>query len=207
MGAFDDLIPQGTPSRQGAFDDLVPSGGFNQRAGSFASGANAELAKIAGGVFDLSAWLGNKAVGGINTLAGREVIAPVTKPWLGSENIQKGITSVVGETVPRDEIDRLLYGAGAGTAGAVTGMGVGGALSAAGRAPNLARTLMGGEPSLPTATLNSAIGAGWCRLDGWRRHRPMGRRRAYGAVSRQHGRRPSGRWCDRRGADHPRQCL
>ena len=139
--------------------DSVP-GSFNQRAGSFATGANTGLAAIAGAPFDLSAWLGNKAASGINYLAGREVIAPVTKPWLGSENIRAGITSAVGETKPQDEIDRLLYGAGVGAGTAVGGMGVGGALSAASRAPALARALMGGEATLPTAIGNVATGAG-----------------------------------------------
>jgi len=159
-----DPVPEPPPANfvplpPGAIPGSAP-GSFGQRAGSFATGANTGLAAIAGAPFDLSAWLGNKAASGINTLAGREVISPVTKPWLGSENIRKGITSAVGETKPQDEIDRLLYGAGIGAGTAVGGMGVGGALGAAGRAPALARMLMGGEATLPTAIGNLATGAG-----------------------------------------------
>jgi hypothetical protein len=159
MGAFDDL-PMETKAGAGAFDDLpAEAGGFNQRAGSFATGVNAGLAALAGAPFDLSAWLGNKAAGGINYLAGREAISPVTKPWLGSENIRSGITGAVGETKPQDELDRLLYGAGAGTASAIGGMGIGGALGAVGRSPALARMLMGGDTPLPAAVGNVTTGA------------------------------------------------
>jgi hypothetical protein len=159
MGVFDDLPMEGRPA--GAFDDLpMEKGGLNQRAGSFATGANAAIAATLGAPFDLSAWLGNQAAKGINAITGNQTVAPVTRPWLGSENISDWLHGAVGETKPKDEIDRLLYGAGVGAGSAVSGMGIGGALGAAGRAPALARMLMGGEASLPTALGNVATGAG-----------------------------------------------
>jgi hypothetical protein len=113
-----------------------------------------------GAPFDASAWLGNQAARGINAITGNQAVAPVTRPWLGSENIREWMAAAPGHTQPQDELDRILYGAGGGLGSAAMGFGVGGALGAAGRAPAIANMLMGGPPTAANITGTALAGAG-----------------------------------------------
>jgi len=124
-------------------------GGVNQRAGSFATGVNTAL----GAPFDATAWLINKAA-----QYARAPDAPplISKPFLGSEWIK----DQVGRTEPKDALDRLLYATGEGVGSATTGFGAGAALQAAGRAPTVAKTLMGGGTDPRSVVSNLAAGAG-----------------------------------------------
>ena len=135
------------------------AGGFNQRAGSFATAGNEVLAGALGAPFDFSNWLGNQAVRGINAVTGAEIPQQTGRPWLGSENIKDwlGVSGARAEglnSIVRGRCRR-------GTMAALTGMVAGGALQAAGRAPVLARTLLGGgQEGLLGSAANLATGAG-----------------------------------------------
>ena len=133
---------------------------INQKAGSFATGANDAIAGTLGLPVDVAQGAANLGRRAYNYATGSE-IAPFEN-WPGSSQgfREKVFAPTVGRTEPKDLADRLLYGAGSGVGSAATGFGVGSALSAAGRAPTVASALMGGTPQTASNWLNVASNLG-----------------------------------------------
>lgn len=125
---------------------------INQRAGSFATGANDVIAGTLGLPVDLAQGAANLGRRAYDYGTGSET--PPFEGWPGSSAgfREKVFAPTVGRTEPGDRLDRLLYGMGSGLASVPTGFGVGAALNAAGRAPTIAAALRGGAPATTSAT-------------------------------------------------------
>jgi hypothetical protein len=140
-------------------------GAIPQKAGSFATGANDTIATITGAPVDLMTAglnLGSRAVNATGQSVGYDPqIAPIENPVGGSQSLRDLLAGTVGRTEPKSGADRLLYGAGAGAAGAAVGPLAGAGLAAAGRLPMLATALAGGAEAPATkAAMSAASGAG-----------------------------------------------
>ena len=146
---FDPTLPFSTSPGQSSDETGLQE--LNRRAGNLATGVNTAL----GAPVDAMTWLVNKAA-----QYARAPDAPplISKPFLGSEWIK----DQVGRTAPKDAFDQLLQATGEGIGSAATSFGIGGALQAAGRAPTVAKTLMGGgtDSRSIASTLTAGAGSG-----------------------------------------------
>ncbi len=112
----------------------APAETIGQRAGSFATGANDLLARLAGAPVDLATAAINRTPDFLNWLSfgalpATSPIPKITDPVGGSQQIRQAIAGTVGRTDPQDALDRVLYGTG-GAVMSVPLMGMGGALLA-----------------------------------------------------------------------------
>lgn len=108
--------------------------------GSFASGANKGIAAGFGAPVDLMTGALNLVPRGINAATGSQ-IPLIEHPIGGSESISDLITSLVGDTKPKRDIDKALYATGAGVGATASTMLGGGALKAGGLLPKFLESL------------------------------------------------------------------
>lgn len=182
-------LDEESPAAPLKLSDLPPDdsgGGFGHRAGVFATDFNAAL----GAPVDAATWLINKAYANVpkvtdlvpsfsySDFSKRLDAAKTAKeqradqPPLISNPVggSRWFGDTFGRTEKKDALDDIIGAIGGGVGSAATGFGVGGALQAAGRAPTVARALMGGgtDPLSIASNVGAGVGSGaGSELGGW----------------------------------------
>lgn len=153
---LDNYAPIPAPVNPGQF--MPPEASLGASVGQRMTGVNRAIADVSGAPWDLSNWLANTAIGGINAFAGTE-IEPLGPSPLGSETITTAMQNrgAIEPTYPGYE-DAVRHGEAAGL-GLMTALGLGGGGLAAGGGAAVTRGAGGAAPSLANV-LASPVSSG-----------------------------------------------
>jgi len=149
----------------GTLKATPPVNGSVMRSGL--AGTNEGIASVLGFPVDATTWALNKGIAGVNKVAGRDVVSPITNPVGGSQNIKNVMGDVGVDTdavQSNTPVERIARSAGEGLGSIVTGAGAVGGLRAAGMLANrVAGPILDatfGKPDVGTAVMGAGSGAG-----------------------------------------------